>query len=95
MLLQIYRKLQQQSIIVLLTIILRPLVAPGLLLSIVPFVLIYFIFLLVFIAAFFLKLPFAYAVKKLTGDNRLESIFLWWGIIFFITGNLLQFLSTF
>lgn len=32
---------------------------------------------------------------RLNEDNALRSIFIWWGIIFFIVGNLLQFLATF
>lgn len=36
-----------------------------------------------------------YVLKRLSGDDRLRSILIYWGILLFITGNLLQFLSTF
>lgn len=37
----------------------------------------------------------AYLVQTLSTDNSLRLILIYWGIIFFILGNLLQFLSTF
>jgi len=36
-----------------------------------------------------------YIINKFIGDDRLRSILVWWGIIFFIVSNLLQFISTF
>ena len=36
-----------------------------------------------------------FLISNLEGEERLRSIFVWWGILFFIIGNALQFLSTF
>lgn len=37
----------------------------------------------------------SFTLRKLEGEERLRSILIWWGIIFFIVGNALQFISTF
>jgi hypothetical protein len=34
-------------------------------------------------------------LRKLAGDNALRSILVWWGVIFFIIGNALQFIASF
>jgi uncharacterized membrane protein len=36
-----------------------------------------------------------FILHKLQGEKRLRSLLIWWGITFFIFGNLLQFLATF
>jgi hypothetical protein len=47
------------------------------------------------LATFLVAVLIDYASKELAGNERLRSILVWWGIIFFIVGNLLQFISTF
>lgn len=42
-----------------------------------------------------LNTAIGYILRKLEGQERLRSILVWWGIIFFIIGNALQFISTF
>lgn len=39
--------------------------------------------------------PFTYALNRLSFDRALHRILIWWGVIFFTVGNLLQFISTF
>jgi hypothetical protein len=47
------------------------------------------------ILAFVILLSVDYLSMKLAGDERLRYVLIWWGIIFFIVGNLLQFIATF
>ncbi len=68
-------------ILPVITIVLLPLVV-GLITTT-------FILYLVFV------LPIGYIIQKLYGDNALRSVFVYWGVIFFIVGNFLQFISTF
>jgi len=49
----------------------------------------------VIVATLLVALLLDYVAGKLAGDDRLRSILVWWGIVFFIVGNLLQFISTF
>jgi hypothetical protein len=37
----------------------------------------------------------SFIIRKLEGEARLRSVLIWWGIIFFILGNALQFIATF
>lgn len=36
-----------------------------------------------------------FILNRLAGDNKLKSILVWWGIVFFIMGNLMQLIATF
>lgn len=36
-----------------------------------------------------------FLLHKLKGDERLQAIIVWWGVIFFILGNLFQFVGSF
>jgi hypothetical protein len=92
--LQIYRRLNQNSVIAFLSIFARPLAAPGLLILIIPFAILYVIFLLLFVIISIIRAPFTFVIKKLSGDDKLESVLTWWGVLFFISGNLLQLIAT-
>jgi hypothetical protein len=50
---------------------------------------------LIIILLLSIRKTFEATVRKLLGEDRLKSIFIWWGIIFFIVGNALQFIASF
>jgi len=43
----------------------------------------------------FIEIPLGYVMRKLQDGEQLQSVLIWWGIIFFITGNLAQLFATF
>lgn len=93
--LQIWRRWWQKSPLKLWILLLRPFSAPGLVLLLLPYLVFFLFFLFVYIVLWLIKILFAYILKKLSGNDQLKSIFVWWGIILFIAGNLLQFMATF
>ena len=69
---------------------------------IAPFMIIGSLIVLIFYLSLFLMIfitciiyIFKSFLNKLQGEERLRSIFVWWGIIIFILGNLFQILATF
>jgi hypothetical protein len=66
---------------------------PLVLIGILPLFIIFVTLMLSLYSAILLLLN--YLSKKMSGDDRLRSILVWWGIIFFIVGNALQFIASF
>lgn len=69
-----------------------PFIAFSLSILLPPLMIIIYFFTLIIS---FTNILIRFTLHKLQGDSRLRSILVWWGIIFFILGNSLQFAATF
>ena len=75
---------------------LKPNSQPWYLVKFAPFYIVYTGVSIVIVGGIFLiALLLSFSIKRLIGNEILKSTLKYWGIIFFIVGNLLQFISTF